>query len=208
MDKNWLAFWNDRYREKEFAYGTQPNEYFKQCLEQTSGSGAILMGSEGEGRNAVYAAKQGWDVSAYDISEEGYKKAQRLAEEYQVRLDYRVGELPDLDFLPEAFDAAALIYAHIPPHLRMDYHRLIDSYLKPGGYLLFEAYSKSHLAYRGKNGQVGGPGKLEMLFSVAEIQSYFPNYKYLELEERVVELSEGNRHQGLGSVIRFFGQKK
>ena len=208
MDNNWLTFWNDRYRASEYAYGTQANAYFKQCLGQIPKVGTILMGSEGEGRNAVYAAKQGWQVAAYDISEEGYKKAQRLAEEYPVQLDYRVGELPDLGFQPETYDAAALIYAHIPPQLRVDYHRLIDAYLKPDGYLIFEAYSKSHLAYRGKNGQVGGPGKLEMLFSVEEIQSYFPNYEFFELEEKEVNLSEGNRHQGLGSVIRCFGQKK
>ena len=63
------------------------------------------MPAEGEGRNAVYAARQGLEVSAFDISEEGRNKAQRLAKENKVDLEYRVGELKELDYKDESFDA-------------------------------------------------------------------------------------------------------
>jgi hypothetical protein len=60
-------FWNERYGWDESAYGEQPNEYFKKQLAQLE-PGEILMPAEGEGRNAVHAAKSGWHVKAFDTS--------------------------------------------------------------------------------------------------------------------------------------------
>ena len=71
-------FWNERYAQKEFVYGTQPNTFFKEQLDKLD-TGNILLPAEGEGRNAVFAASQGWDVLAFDISESGKKKAIQLA---------------------------------------------------------------------------------------------------------------------------------
>lgn len=73
-------FWNERYAEKEFAYGILPNEFLKNTLEPMS-PGKILFVCEGEGRNAVYAAQKNWDVTAFDLSEEGKNKALNLAQE-------------------------------------------------------------------------------------------------------------------------------
>ena len=70
-----LAHWNDRYSNPEYAYGTAPNEWFKEQLTHLPGKGRILLPAEGEGRNAVFAAKQGWEVSAFDPSEAGREKA-------------------------------------------------------------------------------------------------------------------------------------
>lgn len=89
---NWTQRWDDRYSSEEFAYGKEPNNYLKEQLEKLN-PGAILFPAEGEGRNAIFAAKLGWNVSAFDISEEGKNKALKLAEANNVSIDYQVGEL-------------------------------------------------------------------------------------------------------------------
>ncbi|MDX1604123.1 MAG: SAM-dependent methyltransferase, partial [Salinimicrobium sediminis] len=82
-------FWNERYQREEYIYGKDPNEYLKAQLKNLT-PGRILFPAEGEGRNAVHAAKKGWQVSAFDQSEEGRKKALRLAEAEGVEIDYTV----------------------------------------------------------------------------------------------------------------------
>ncbi len=70
-------FWDERYSVNEYVYGEHPNSYLKEQLDPLP-IGSILFVGEGEGRNGVYAAKQGWKVSAYDLSVEGKKKQTSL----------------------------------------------------------------------------------------------------------------------------------
>jgi len=203
----WTERWNKRYSKDEFAYGEEPNNYLEQQLTKLP-VGTILFPAEGEGRNAVYAAKIGWKVSAFDISNEGKRKAMKLAEKNNVIIDYTVGELGTLNFEPEQFDAIALIYAHFPANIKSYYHKTFDKYLKAGGIIIFEAFSKKHIDYVTANEKVGGPKDIESLFSIDEIKSDFPNYEIFELEEREIDLNEGVFHNGKGSVVRFVGRKK
>ncbi|EKT3964589.1 class I SAM-dependent methyltransferase [Flavobacterium psychrophilum] len=203
----WTSRWNDRYSKDEFAYGEEPNNYLKEQLTKLN-IGTILFPAEGEGRNAVFAAKLGWTVSAFDISNEGKNKATKLAEKNNVTIDYKVGELQTLDFGNEQFDAIALIYAHFPADIKSLYHKKIDRFLKNNGIIIFESFSKKHIDYVTANEKVGGPKDIESLFSIDEIKSDFPNYEIIELVEKEIELNEGLYHNGTGSVIRFIGQKK
>ncbi|MCK0159582.1 class I SAM-dependent methyltransferase [Allomuricauda sp. F6463D] len=207
MDNDWLQMWNTRFGKEEYAYGTEPNQYLKKQLKHLK-PGSILFPAEGEGRNAVYAALLKWQVSAFDISEAGKLKAIKLAEQKQVSIDYKIGELPQLDFQPSQFDAIALIYAHFPPNIRSRYHKLLSSYLKTGGVIIFEGFSKAHLEYKKNNPKIGGPGNLDYLFSIEELKSDFKDYEILELKQTTIELNEGDGHVGTGSVIRFVGKKK
>jgi 2-polyprenyl-3-methyl-5-hydroxy-6-metoxy-1,4-benzoquinol methylase len=207
MNDSWIDRWDDRYSKAEFAYGEQPNNYLKEQLEKLD-TGTILFPAEGEGRNAVFAAKLGWTVSAFDISAEGKNKAFKLAEANKVTIDYQVGELQSLNYSPGQFDAIALIYAHFPADIKSLYHKTLDKYLRKNGAIIFEAFSKSHIDYLAKNEKVGGPKDIAMLFSIDELKSDFANYEIIELIEKEIELSEGLFHNGRGSVIRFFGRKK
>ena len=207
MEDSWLDRWNERYSKEEFAYGEQPNTYLKQQLEQLE-VGTLLLPAEGEGRNAVFAASLGWNVSAFDISVEGKNKALQLAASKNVRIDYQVGSLDAMNYQDGQFDAIALIYAHFPAAIKSAYHKKLDHYLRPGGVIIFEAFSKKHIEYLAKDEKVGGPKEVAMLFSIAEIKSDFPNYDIIELEEKEIELNEGQFHNGTGSVIRFVGRKK
>lgn len=206
MADEWLERWNHRYSAKEYAYGIEPNNFLKEELQKLK-PGSILFGAEGEGRNAVYAAKQGWQVFAFDISNEGKNKALQLAEKEHVSISYQVGQLPHLQFEPEQFDAIALVYAHFPPAIKSAYHHLLSKFLKKGGTLIFEAFGKNHLEYLLKDERIGGPADIESLFSTNELTSDFENYQIITLEETEIELSEGLYHNGKGSVTRFVGRK-
>lgn len=207
MKEAWLERWNDRYRQDEYAFGLEPNNYLKEQLQKLR-VGSILFPAEGEGRNAVFAAQLGWTVSAFDISSEGKNKAIKLAENNAVTIDYQVGELPDLNYQSEQFTAVALIYAHFPADIKSRYHKLLDKYLRKGGVVIVEAFSKKHLDYVSDNPGVGGPKDMASLFSIDEIKSDFENYEIIELEEMEIELNEGLYHRGKGSVVRFTGRKK
>ncbi|MEO6831630.1 MAG: class I SAM-dependent methyltransferase [Chitinophagaceae bacterium] len=198
--------WDERFSREEFAYGTAPNEYLKSQLEKLP-IGKILFAAEGEGRNAVFAAKLGWNVSAFDISIEGKKKAKQLAAANHVSIDYQVGLLPTLNYKEGQFDAIALIYAHFPPEIKSSYHKTLDKFLRNGGTIIFEAFSKKHIDYNSKNEKVGGPKDLATLCSIEEIRADFANYDIEELMETEIELNEGLYHNGIGSVIRFVGRK-
>lgn len=207
MEETWINKWDERYSSEAFAYGIQPNNYLKAQLEKLP-VGSILFPAEGEGRNAVFAAKLGWTVSAFDISVEGQKKAIQLAKDNQVTIDYQVGELQSLSYNDEQFDAIALIYAHFPATIKSFYHKTLDKYLCKGGIVIFEAFSKNHIDYLTKDEKVGGPKDVDSLFSIEEIQSDFSHYDFVELAETEIELTEGLYHNGKGSVIRFVAQKK
>ena len=207
MDETWIERWNERYSKQEFAYGEEPNNYLKEQLEKFT-VGTILFPAEGEGRNAVFAAKLGWTVSAFDISAQGKNKALRLAESNNVKIDYQVGELNSLKYADNHFDAIALIYAHFPAAIKSQLHKALSKLLRKDGVIIFEAFSKKHLEYATVNEKVGGPKDLDQLFSIEEIKSDFENFEILELEEKEIELKEGLFHNGTGMVIRFVGRKK
>lgn len=205
-DNTWLKRWDERYSSEEFAYGTKPNNYLREQLTLLK-PGKILFPAEGEGRNAVFAATKGWQVSAFDISANGRNKALQLAEQHGTTIDYQVGELSTLNYQEQQFDAIALIYAHFPGDIKSSIHQMLNQYLRKGGFIIFEAFSKSHLEYIAKNEKVGGPKDIESLFSIEEIKADFPDYNIIELAETEIELNEGLFHNGTGFVIRFVGQK-
>ncbi|MGB7786202.1 MAG: class I SAM-dependent methyltransferase, partial [Salinimicrobium sp.] len=162
-------FWDERYSGEEYIYGEYPNEYLESRLSQFY-PGEILFAAEGEGRNAVYAAKEAWKVTAFDQSTEARNKAEKLAKKFNVEIDYRVGDLPDLGFEKGDFDAVALIYAHFPAEIRQNYHKRLISYLRRDGLVFFEGFSKKHKIYKEKNPNVGGPDDEALLFSMEEIK--------------------------------------
>lgn len=194
-------FWNKRYSDSAYTYGTKPNVFFKKQLDLLT-PGRIFLPAEGEGRNGVYAATQGWEVSACDYSEAGKQKAELLAAQFKVTIDYRVAEFGEMIFAPEYFDCAALIFAHFPAEKRAAYHRKMIRALKTGGTVILEGFSKDQL---GKTS--GGPQNVAMLFSEDELRAEFAGLRSLEIVSEEVELDEGEFHRGTASVVRLVGVK-
>lgn len=200
-------FWNERYGQPTYIYGEGPNLFFKKRLGGLD-PGKILMPADGEGRNGVYAATIGWDVTSFDFSEGGQKKAFALARKNKVNIKYEVCSLSDMVITPCTFDAVGLFYVHFPPEVRTNYHHQLIGSLKKGALIILEAFSKNHEAFQKTNPTAGGPKVPNILFSLKQIAEDFSSLDVLELKEEVVELDEGIFHQGPASVIRFVGRKK
>lgn len=194
-------FWEARYATAEFAYGTSPNRFFSDAILRIP-PGRMLLPGEGEGRNAVYASLMGWEVDAYDQSQNGAAKAEELAGKKDVTIHYTVGPLEKQSFTPGFYDATALIFVHLPPSIRSAVHLRIINALRPGGWLIMEAFHTSQLGY-----DTGGPRSVEMLYDRELLIRDFPGMELLELEEREVELDEGIFHRGRAKVIRLLGRK-
>lgn len=198
--------WDSRYSSDDYVYGELPNNYLKEQLKVLP-PGKMLFPGEGEGRNAVYAARLGWEVWAYDISSVGKMKAEKLATKHNVKLNYKLGEIQNLDYQKEHFDTVALIYLHLP---KDESRVLIDSIynlLRPGGVVIAELFSKKHIEYQKIKSNVGGPRDIDMLYSIEEIKSDFEKFSFVELKEEEIELLEGDFHKGTASVIRFVARK-
>lgn len=200
-------FWNERYVADEYVYGEIPNKFFAENLTGIA-AGKILMPADGEGRNGVYAATQGWEVHAFDQSSEGKRKAELLAAKNGVHISYDVAGMPDVAYAQESFDAMALIFAHFPGGNKLAFLQQLSTYVKHGGTVIFEAYSKNHLKFKADNPRVGGPSDEDMLYTTDEIKACFPEYDVVELGEHEVEIWEGKLHGGLSSVVRFVGRRK
>jgi len=198
--------WDERYKAQEFAYGKEPNVFFSEWLRKFE-PGSILMPADGEGRNGVFAAGLGWKVTSFDLSVEGQSKALQLAKENGVTLEYIVGDLGQLWFQREEFDAIGLVYAHFGGEKKSAFHRKLSDYLRPGGIIILEAFSKRHIHFNKLDPKVGGPTEIDMLHSKEEIMADFENYEVLMLEETEIQLNEGKYHIGTGAVIRFVGRK-
>ena len=202
-----MDFWNTRYADPRYAYGTAPNVFFAEQLTKYRPTGRILLPAEGEGRNGVYAAEQGLEVHAFDLSTEGQRKALQLAKDRNVTIDYRTGDFRELGYRAGSFDVLALIFAHFPAAHKEAFNQQLGHYLRPGGLLIFEAFGSNHLRYRTANPKVGGPGDGAMLFSTQELERTFPDFEVSLLEERPVTLREGPFHQGTGSVVRMVARR-
>ncbi len=193
-------FWNQRYAEEAYAYGSEPNAFFKAQLDQRT-PGRLLLPAEGEGRNAVYAALQGWEVVAFDQSESGKQKALKLAAKAGVSLSYLVEDALAVNFEPN-FDLIFYGFFHTPPNVLQPIYTHLNSFLKPGGTILLEGFSKRNLG-RGS----GGPQNEAMLFSTESISSLFDDCTALEVWEEETMLNEGPYHQGSACLIRSIGVK-
>ncbi len=162
----------------------------------------LLLPAEGEGRNALFAASIGWDVTAFDSSIEAKRKAELLAKNKNVSIKYLVADFENFEADENFFDCIALIFAHTPEETRKHVHPKLINYLKPGGVLILEGFSKKQINFNS-----GGPKNIEMLFSKETLLDDFSMLHEIALEEKEVELSEGDYHNGKASVISLVGYK-
>jgi len=195
-------FWNERYGPDQYYYGKDPNGFFKSCIDAYP-AGKLLLPGDGEGRNSVYAATQGWDVFSFDPSSEGKKKALRLAEDKGTKIHYEVSDLDGYAIEADTFDMIALIYVHLYPEERMRHHTRLLSALKPGGKLVMEVFSKKQMGNTS-----GGPKELELLYDINELKTDFQSLKIIKAEDLSIFHDESFAHQGQAEVIRFIGEKK
>lgn len=196
------AFWDERFGQSQYIYGTEPNAFLADSLAQLPSSGRVLCICEGEGRNAVFLAKQGYKVTGVDVSPEGKNKAEKLAAREGVSIEYLLSDLNDFDFGEAKWDAIISISAHLPSATRANvYPRVFDS-LKPGGVLLMESYHPNQLEYG-----TGGPKDVDMLVSLDILREHFSELETLHAAELEREVTEGTHHTGNAFVTQFIARK-
>lgn len=195
------SFWNDRYSENEFVYGKAPNIYFAEELIKLK-PGNIILPCDGEGRNAVYAARQGWNVQAFDLSEAGKAKADVLALKYDVKINFQLQDAALALYPAEIADAVAIIYTHLPTPIRKKLYKNIIHWLKPGGKVILETFCPKQL-----NNNSGGPKDIDLLNTKEILFEDFKDLSIDYLEYAQIQLSEGKYHDGPADVIRMIATK-
>jgi len=193
--------WNQRYNSKAYAYGTNANDFLVSMVDRLP-TGKILCLAEGEGRNAVWLAEHGNEVTAVDASDIGLQKAHKLAKSRGVAITTVHADLADYNIGTQQWDAIISIFCHLPPDLRRDVHRDCVKGLRNKGLILLEAYTPLQLEYK-----TGGPPVAEMMMDVQSLSSELIGLEFLHLQECVREIHEGEFHNGTGAVVQVLAKK-
>lgn len=193
--------WDDRYAEEGFAFGDQPNDFLVESATALNVGTSLVLG-DGDGRNGVWLAQQGHQVTSIDLSPVGVAKAKKLAEQRGTEIDARVGDLETFDMGDAQWDSIVSIFCHLPSALRHIVHANVKRALKPGGVFVLEAYTKANIG-RG----VGGPQNDDLTVELAELEADFAGWNLVT--HRTVErnIVEGKYHNGLSSTVQFLARK-
>jgi SAM-dependent methyltransferase len=193
--------WNERYSAEDYAYGTEANTFLAAHFAQLP-KGRVLSLAEGEGRNAVFLAQQGYGVTAVDGSHVGLKKAQALAEAKGVTVELVCADLADYALGVNAWDGIVSIFCPLPPAIRQALYRKVLAALKPGGVFLLEAYTPAQIQHG-----TGGGKSVELMQTAASLRAELPGLDFVHLVELEREVVEGTFHTGLGAVVQAIGVK-
>lgn len=194
--------WDERYSTEEFAYGKAPNSFMKENFGAIP-KGNVLSLAEGEGRNAVFLAKQGYAVTAVDASQVGLNKAQKLAEENGVSIECIHADLSDFDIGENRWDGIISIFFPLPSALRKELHNKVVAGLKPNGVFLVEAYTPDQLKLR-----TGGGTSADTMQTKESLLLELAGLKFIHLIELEREVVEGVYHTGLGAVVQAIAVKE
>lgn len=193
--------WDQRYDREEYVYGTEPNDLVVEIAGRIPGSRVLSLG-EGEGRNAVYLARRGFEVLGVDGSSVGLAKARRLARESGVSIETVVADLSEFEIPDSQWDGVISIFCHLPPALRKLVHGRVVAGLRPGGLAVVECYTPRQLEYG-----TGGPSSPELLYGIDVLRRDFAGLEVELAEEVEREVEEGEFHRGKSHVARFVARK-
>jgi SAM-dependent methyltransferase len=191
--------WDRRYAGSESLWTAAPNRFL---VAETSElpAGRALDLAAGEGRNAVWLAEQGWQVVGVDFSRVGLKKAQQLAGDRSVEVEWLQADLLDFRPEPRAFDLVLVFYLQVPQEDRKPVLSTAATAVAPGGTLLLVAHDKSNL----KHGH-GGPKDASVLYTpedvVSDLEGSGLQIERAAVVERLVDTPEGQR-VALDALVR------
>jgi len=193
--------WDERYSEPGYAYGTEPNDYLRSVQSRVPRM-QVLSVAEGEGRNAVYLATKGCQVTAVDASSVGLSKAEQLAAEHQVSITPVVSDLNEYDPGEEKWDAVISIFCHLPHTQRARMYQKLVRSLKSGGVLVLEAYIPRQLEFA-----TGGPPSAELMPTLDMLREELQGLVFEQAQELEREVVEGTHHFGHAAVVQVFARK-
>ena len=196
------ANWDKRFSTPDYVFGEEPNDFLvsqASCL----GHGHALALADGEGRNSVWLAQQGFTVDAFDFSAPAVAKSQALAAKRHVHVNYNCSDWQSFDWKDAYYDLiVGIFFQFAAPTERAELFEKIKSTLKPGGLLLIQGYGKNQLSYK-----TGGPGKLDHLYDNALMLDAFTGYDVLVCDTYETTIQEGAGHSGMSALVGFVARK-
>ncbi|WP_317972921.1 class I SAM-dependent methyltransferase [Paenibacillus sp. CCS19] len=188
--------WNERFGSTDYIYGVQPNAFIKDHSSRLTGT-RIVAFAEGEGRNAVYLAAQGYDVTAWDYADNGLKKTEQLAERSGVKVRTELVDLIHDPVVPGAYDGAIMVFGHFPKESQHTVLEKLIAVVKPGGTVMVEVYSEEQLRYK-----TGGPKSSDMLYRAQDMLAWARQHQVVHFFYGEQIREEGKLHTGAGHVIQ------
>jgi cyclopropane fatty-acyl-phospholipid synthase-like methyltransferase len=200
------AQWNERFSSEAYVYGTAPNDYLRVCAARLEPNARVLCLGEGEGRNAVFLATLGHQVTMVDLSETGLEKAGRLAAARGVGVERVHADLALYTPPPGAFDAVVSVFCHLPEPVRRFAHAHAALALRPGGLWIQEAYTPRQLEFR-----TGGPPTEALLYTPeqlrGDLEASGASFEVDRCEEVTREVHEGTLHAGRSAVVQVLARR-
>jgi SAM-dependent methyltransferase len=195
--------WEARFAGPDYHFGTEPNAFLKSKAGLLKPGQKALSIADGEGRNGVFLAEQGLDVTAFDFSPKALAKARALAIERGVTVRFEQADLYNYPWPTEAFDVvAAIFFQFAPPLERAKVFAGLKRSIKPGGLLVMEGYSPKQRQYK-----TGGPSEVENLYTRELLEQSFADFSSIEIAEYDTEIHEGPGHGGMSALIDLVGRK-
>ena len=195
--------WDARFSTEDYIFGTAPNAWLAQHRDLLPAGGRVLAVADGEGRNSVWLAQQGMQVDAFDISPVGVAKANKLAQQANVAVNYQACGADNFDWKPETYDAVVAVFIQFAaPDARARLFAHMKSALKPDGLILLQGYTPKQLDYK-----TGGPPNLDHLYTEALLRDAFGDMTILELHAYEAVLREGTQHSGQSALIGLVAHK-
>lgn len=198
-----FARWESRFNKPEYEFGKAPNEFLTRCKPLLPKSGRALAVADGEGRNGVWLAEQGLDVTSTDFSPAAQRKARALAAERGVQATFIEADMHAWPYPENAFDVVVEIFTQVStPAERPVKWAGMRRALKSGGLLILEGYTPKQLEYG-----TGGPRNVEHLYTRAMLEQAFGDFQDLKIAEEERAMNEGAGHAGMSAVIHLTGRK-
>lgn len=207
MDQN--ALWSERFRAagEDYLFGITPNRFLAHRADRLREGRTALSVADGEGRNSVWLAEQGLDVTAIEITEVGIAKAQKLAAGRNVQVRFEIGDILAPDWPPvrhhHAYDWVVGIFIQFAgPTERAHQMTALKWVTRPGGRILLQGYTPKQLDYK-----TGGPSAIENLYTPEILKSLFADWEIEELVEYEDDIEEGLGHKGRSALIGMIARK-
>ncbi len=197
-----LTFWDERFAGEGYRYGILPNPFVAAQAHRLPKGGKVLSVGDGEGRNGVWLAEQGFAVTSQDGSEVAQAKAKRMAEERGVPLDTAFSDLTTWDWPKNEFDGVVCVFLHFRPGRREAVHRNMFEALKPGGLIVMEVFHPDHLELP------GGPPEREMLYSAETLRGDFADADLLLVEETRSFVPQDTFQKGEAVLTRMVARRR
>jgi len=189
--------WDVRYAGDDYLFGTEPNEFLVACRPLVPDGGRALSVADGEGRNSVWLAGEGFDVDAFDVSPVAVEKARRLAGARGVQVRFAIADAESWSWPVASYDIVAAIFIQFaPPVLRRRIFDRIAHALRPGGLFLLEGYRVEQLAYG-----TGGPRAVDQLYTEEQLRSELAGLELERMSSYDAAIEEGSGHSGVSALI-------